>query len=68
VAVACSTTRTLPRPGAEAEEFAARVRSAVNADVEADPFELSEHVFAEPTPQFRDQRALLASELNAQEG
>ena len=52
--------------GAEAEEFAARVRSGMNADVEADPFELFEHVFAEPTPQLREQRALLASELNAQ--
>jgi 2-oxoisovalerate dehydrogenase E1 component alpha subunit len=54
--------------GAVAEEFAARVRDGMNADVELDPFELFDHVFAEPTPQLREQRALLASELNAQEG
>ncbi|GAA3201363.1 pyruvate dehydrogenase (acetyl-transferring) E1 component subunit alpha [Nonomuraea roseoviolacea] len=46
-----------------AEKFAARVREDMNADPEADPFELFEHVFAEATPQLREQRALLASEL-----
>ncbi|NUW35775.1 pyruvate dehydrogenase (acetyl-transferring) E1 component subunit alpha [Nonomuraea sp. SMC257] len=46
-----------------AEKFAARVREDMNADPEADPYELFEHVFAEATPQLREQRALLASEL-----
>ncbi|MFG6201384.1 thiamine pyrophosphate-dependent enzyme [Nonomuraea sp. JJY05] len=46
-----------------AEEFAARVREPMNADPEANPFELFEHVFAEATPQLREQRALLAAEL-----
>ncbi|MGV9385314.1 pyruvate dehydrogenase (acetyl-transferring) E1 component subunit alpha [Nonomuraea sp. NPDC003707] len=46
-----------------AEEFAARVRAEMNVDPKADPFELFEHVFAEATPQLREQRALLASEL-----
>ncbi|MEU4235095.1 pyruvate dehydrogenase (acetyl-transferring) E1 component subunit alpha [Nonomuraea sp. NPDC026600] len=50
-----------------AEEFAARLRDEMNADPETDPFELFDHVFAEPTPQLREQRALLASELTAPE-
>ncbi|MGP4025956.1 pyruvate dehydrogenase (acetyl-transferring) E1 component subunit alpha [Actinomadura sp. 3N407] len=50
-----------------AEEFAARVRDEMNTDPETDPFELFDHVFAEPTPQLREQRALLASELTAPE-
>ncbi|OAH11760.1 pyruvate dehydrogenase (acetyl-transferring) E1 component subunit alpha [Streptomyces jeddahensis] len=50
-----------------AEAFAAQVRAGMNAETEADPFELFDHVFAEPTPQLREQRALLASELHAQE-
>lgn len=50
-----------------AEEYAARLREAMNADPEADPFELFDHVFAEPTPQLHEQRALLASELTARE-
>ena len=52
----------------EAEAFAARVRDGMNADVEADPMELFDHVFAEPTPQLLEQRALLATELDPQEG
>ncbi|MFE2183552.1 pyruvate dehydrogenase (acetyl-transferring) E1 component subunit alpha [Streptomyces sp. NPDC059455] len=51
----------------EAEAFAARVRDGMNADVEADPMELFDHVFAEPTPQLLEQRALLATELDPQE-
>ncbi|MEU1640408.1 pyruvate dehydrogenase (acetyl-transferring) E1 component subunit alpha [Nonomuraea sp. NPDC005701] len=50
-----------------AEEYAARLREAMNADPEADPFDLFDHVFAEPTPQLHEQRALLASELTARE-
>ncbi|MFG2005132.1 pyruvate dehydrogenase (acetyl-transferring) E1 component subunit alpha [Spirillospora sp. NPDC048911] len=46
-----------------AEEFAARLRDAMNADPESDPYELFDHVFAEPTPQLREQREQLASEL-----
>ncbi|QFG20152.1 pyruvate dehydrogenase (acetyl-transferring) E1 component subunit alpha [Actinomadura sp. WMMB 499] len=53
--------------GAAAEEFAARLRERMNADPEADPLELFDHVFAEPTPQLREQRDLLASELSAEE-
>ncbi|GAA3671175.1 pyruvate dehydrogenase (acetyl-transferring) E1 component subunit alpha [Nonomuraea antimicrobica] len=51
-----------------AEELAAGLRDRMNADPRTDPLELFDHVFAEPTPQLREQRALLASELNAAEG
>jgi 2-oxoisovalerate dehydrogenase E1 component alpha subunit len=50
-----------------AEEFAARVRDALNAEPRTDPAELFDHVFAEPTPQLREQRAMLAAELTATE-
>lgn len=50
-----------------AEEFAARVRDGLNADPETDPFELFDHVYADPTPQLREQRELLAAELTAPE-
>ncbi len=50
-----------------AEEFAAQVRDRLNADPETDPFALFDHVFAEATPQLREQRAQLASELTAAE-
>ncbi|MFJ9909270.1 pyruvate dehydrogenase (acetyl-transferring) E1 component subunit alpha [Streptomyces sp. NPDC101152] len=49
----------------EAEELAARVRAGMNADSELDPMELFDHVYAEPTPQLREQRAQLAAELAA---
>jgi 2-oxoisovalerate dehydrogenase E1 component alpha subunit len=51
-----------------AEATAAQVRAVMNADVEVDPRELFAHVFAEPTPQLREQRAQLEAELAAAEG
>ncbi len=53
--------------GAEAEEFAARLRTAMNADPELEPLSLFDHVYRTPTPQLREQRALLGSELEAEE-
>lgn len=50
-----------------AEAFAADLRTRMNTDSPADPLELFDHVFAEPTPQLREQRALLAAESTAQE-
>ncbi|MDQ1050986.1 pyruvate dehydrogenase (acetyl-transferring) E1 component subunit alpha [Streptomyces sp. V4I2] len=47
----------------EAEAAAAELRAGMNADTAADPLELFDHVYAEPTPQLREQRALLAAEL-----
>jgi pyruvate dehydrogenase E1 component alpha subunit len=35
----------------------------MNADVEVDPAELFQHVYAEPTRQLREQAAMLAEEL-----
>jgi 2-oxoisovalerate dehydrogenase E1 component alpha subunit len=51
-----------------AEEFAVDLRTRMNTDTEPDLLELFDHVYAEPTPQLREQRAQLAAELNAQEG
>ncbi|MEV4475442.1 pyruvate dehydrogenase (acetyl-transferring) E1 component subunit alpha [Nonomuraea sp. NPDC049504] len=50
-----------------ADAYAAHVRDRMNADPETDPFELFDHVFAEPTPQLREQRELLRAELSATE-
>ncbi|MFI5495904.1 pyruvate dehydrogenase (acetyl-transferring) E1 component subunit alpha [Actinoplanes sp. NPDC051859] len=47
----------------EAEAFAARTRTALNADVEVDPRSMFDHVFAEPTAQLAEQRAQLVAEL-----
>ncbi|MGW6739227.1 pyruvate dehydrogenase (acetyl-transferring) E1 component subunit alpha [Streptomyces sp. NPDC055025] len=51
----------------EAEAFAAQLRTGMNADIEVDPMELFDHVFAEPTPQLLEQRAQLAAESLFQE-
>jgi 2-oxoisovalerate dehydrogenase E1 component alpha subunit len=50
---------------AEAETYAADLRARMNTDTTADPLSLFDHVFAEPTPQLREQRAQLAAELAA---
>jgi pyruvate dehydrogenase E1 component alpha subunit len=47
----------------EAEVLAAELRAGMNAESVCDPLELFDHVYAEPTPQLREQRALLAAEL-----
>jgi 2-oxoisovalerate dehydrogenase E1 component alpha subunit len=52
---------------AQAEAYAARVRTALNADVPVDPRTLFDHVFAAPTPQLREQRAALIASLDAGE-
>jgi 2-oxoisovalerate dehydrogenase E1 component alpha subunit len=52
----------------EAEAYAADLRDRMNADPATDPLELFEHIYAEPTPQLREQRAQLAAEIEAQEG
>jgi pyruvate dehydrogenase E1 component alpha subunit len=53
----------LSRLRAEAERLAADVRQRLNADVELDPAELFEHVYAQPTPALERQRAALLAEL-----
>lgn len=52
---------------AEADEFAADVRRRMNEDATPDPMSLFEHVYAEPTPQLREQRAMVSAELAAAE-
>jgi 2-oxoisovalerate dehydrogenase E1 component alpha subunit len=45
-----------------AELFANQLRERMNEDLEVDPDELFAHVFAEPTPQLREQRGWLREE------
>ncbi|MDQ6850323.1 MAG: pyruvate dehydrogenase (acetyl-transferring) E1 component subunit alpha [Actinomycetota bacterium] len=48
---------------AAADRFAADLRTRMNTDVNVDPAELFAHVYAEPTPALRAQRAQLEAEL-----
>ncbi|GAA0339695.1 pyruvate dehydrogenase (acetyl-transferring) E1 component subunit alpha [Actinoallomurus spadix] len=50
-----------------AEDFAARLRTAMNADPELAPLGMFDHVYDVPTPQLDEQRASLRSELEAEE-
>jgi pyruvate dehydrogenase E1 component alpha subunit len=50
----------------QAEVFAGQVRDGLNADPKVDPLELFDHVYAEPTPQLREQRGWLAEELEGE--
>ncbi|MEE1788050.1 thiamine pyrophosphate-dependent dehydrogenase E1 component subunit alpha [Streptomyces sp. SP17BM10] len=54
------------RAADEAEALAARMRSEFHADAELDPMALFAHVYAEPTPQLREQAAQLSAELAAE--
>ncbi|MFD7903248.1 pyruvate dehydrogenase (acetyl-transferring) E1 component subunit alpha [Kitasatospora sp. NPDC059722] len=54
------------RAADEAEELAARMRAEFHADAELDPMALFAHVYAEPTPQLREQAAQLSAELAAE--
>ncbi|MFE2580705.1 pyruvate dehydrogenase (acetyl-transferring) E1 component subunit alpha [Streptomyces sp. NPDC059378] len=49
----------------DAETMAAGLRERMNQDPVLDPMDLFAHVYAEPTPQLREQRALLQAELAA---
>ena len=50
----------------EAEALAARMRAEFHTDPELDPASLFAHVYAEPTPQLREQADRLAAELAAE--
>ncbi|MGH8921841.1 MAG: pyruvate dehydrogenase (acetyl-transferring) E1 component subunit alpha [Actinomycetes bacterium] len=50
---------------AEAEKVAAHLRAGMSAEVAADPGELFVHVYAQPTPQLREQAAQLEAEVSA---
>ncbi|GAA1185391.1 pyruvate dehydrogenase (acetyl-transferring) E1 component subunit alpha [Ornithinimicrobium humiphilum] len=47
----------------EAEALAADLRTRMNAEPKVDPMELFEHVYAEPTPQLREQREMVRAEI-----
>jgi 2-oxoisovalerate dehydrogenase E1 component subunit alpha len=47
-----------------AEEMATHVRAGMNREGALDPAELFAHVYSTPTPQLREQAALLAAELS----
>jgi pyruvate dehydrogenase E1 component alpha subunit len=47
----------------EAERLAAHTRAGLNVDVEPDPEDLFRHVYAEPTPQLREQAAVVRDEI-----
>lgn len=49
-----------------AETMAADLRARMNADPVLDPMDLFAHVYAEPTPQLREQEAQLRAELAAE--
>lgn len=49
-----------------AEAYASRLRDRLLQDPEVDPGRLFEHVFAEPTPQLREQRGWLEEELRGE--
>ncbi|GAA3226280.1 hypothetical protein GCM10020256_36570 [Streptomyces thermocoprophilus] len=51
----------------EAETFAAGLRERMNQDPVLDPMDLFTHVYAEPTPQLREQRDQLRAELEAEQ-
>jgi pyruvate dehydrogenase E1 component alpha subunit len=50
----------------EAEAMAAALRERMHTDPPLDPMDLFAHVYAEPTPQLRAQRARLRAELEAE--
>jgi pyruvate dehydrogenase E1 component alpha subunit len=50
----------------DAETMAAELRERMNQDPVLDPMDLFAHVYAEPTPQLREQAAQLRAELDAE--
>jgi pyruvate dehydrogenase E1 component alpha subunit len=52
---------------AEAEAFAADLRTRMSVDLEVDPMSLFANVFATPTPQLLEERAMVQAELEAEE-
>ncbi|GAA3794659.1 pyruvate dehydrogenase (acetyl-transferring) E1 component subunit alpha [Streptomyces coacervatus] len=50
-----------------AETMAADLRERMNQDPVLDPMDLFAHVYAEPTPQLREQQAQLTAELHAEQ-
>lgn len=53
---------------AEGERLATDLRDRMNVDPVVDPATLFDHVYAEPTPQLREQRAMVLDELATEGG
>ena len=51
----------------EAEAFAADIRDRMSIDPVVEPMSLFDNVFATPTPQLLEQRAMVQAELEAEE-
>ena len=51
----------------KAEAFAADLRARMSVDLAVDPMSLFDNVFATPTPQLLEQRAMVQAELEAEE-
>ena len=51
----------------KAEAFAADLRQRMSVDLTVDPMSLFDNVFATPTPQLHEQRAMVQAELKAEE-
>ncbi|SFE71283.1 pyruvate dehydrogenase E1 component alpha subunit [Actinoplanes philippinensis] len=51
----------------QADQLAARMRAGLGEDTPSDYRDLFAHVYAEPTPQLREQQALVADELSREE-
>jgi len=51
----------------KAEAFAADLRMRMSVDLPVDPLSLFDNVFATPTPQLLEQRAMVQAELQAEE-
>ena len=56
--------QTEARIVAKAEAVATQLRDGLSEDVPVDPQELFRHVFSVPTPQLKEQSAMLADELS----
>ncbi len=51
----------------KAEAFAADLRARLSVDLAVDPMSLFDNVFATPTPQLLEQRAMVQAELDAEQ-
>lgn len=57
--------RAMEETREEGEAMAADLRARMNAEPQVDPLSLFDHVYAEPTPQLREQAAMVRAELAA---
>ena len=63
VGVGALTPEVEEQVAAEAEEYAASLRERMNEEPVVAPLSLFDHVYAQPTPQLREQAAMVAAEM-----